>query len=180
MRQIRTQGIILKRKNYGEADRIVTVLTENLGKIQVKAAGVRKIISRRSSHIELLNLSQLTLYKGRGMPVVTEAQTIESFEVIKSDLSTIGIAYYLCELADGLCAEEQENRIAFHLLNNTLHKLTLVADVRNLVREFELSILSHLGFTTSYQTAQNVNTTALIEQILEKKIKTRQIFPYFA
>ena len=62
-RAYKTEAIIIKRRNFGEADRILTILTKNYGKIQVRAPGVRKITSRRSSHIELLNFSSLTLYR---------------------------------------------------------------------------------------------------------------------
>src|SRR3990167_4660571 len=108
MRTYKTEGIIIKRKNFGEADRIITVLTRNHGKIQVKATGVRKIQSRRSSHVELLNHASLFIYKGRGsLPILTEAETIDSFQDIKNDLTKVGFAYHICELIDGLCAENQ-------------------------------------------------------------------------
>ena len=64
MRTHKTEGIIIKRRNYGEADRILTVFTKYNGKIQVKATGIRRIPSRRSAHVELLNYSVLNLYKG--------------------------------------------------------------------------------------------------------------------
>ncbi|MCL5020033.1 MAG: DNA repair protein RecO [Patescibacteria group bacterium] len=93
MRSFKAEGIIIKRKNFGEADRIITVLTRNQGKIQIKAAGVRKIQSRRSPHVELLNHSILFIYKGRGnLPVLTEAQTVNSFQDIKNDLTKTGFA----------------------------------------------------------------------------------------
>ena len=55
MRNFKTEGIIIKRRDYGEADRILTVMTREYGKLKIKAKGVRKITSRRSAHIELLN-----------------------------------------------------------------------------------------------------------------------------
>ncbi|MBI4096902.1 MAG: DNA repair protein RecO, partial [Candidatus Levybacteria bacterium] len=54
MRTFRTEGIIIKRKNFGEADRILTVFTKEYGKLQVKAKGIRRIPSRRSAHVELV------------------------------------------------------------------------------------------------------------------------------
>jgi len=107
MRNLKVDGIILKRKNVGEADRILTVFTKQFGKLSIKAAGVRKIASRRASHIELLNLVQMGLYKGQGMHVLTEAVSTESFSSIKADLTKVGFAYHICELVDGLCPEGQ-------------------------------------------------------------------------
>jgi DNA repair protein RecO (recombination protein O) len=124
MRHLRTEGIVIKRKNYGEADRILTILTRDHGKISVKAAGVRKITSRRSSHIELLNHVAMGLYKAHAFPVLTEAKMIEDFEPIKKDFSKVGLAYHLCELIDGLCPENQENAKVFFLLRNFLTQLS--------------------------------------------------------
>ncbi|GIV45007.1 MAG: hypothetical protein KatS3mg035_2130 [Bacteroidia bacterium] len=83
MRNFKTEGIIIKRRNVLEADRIITVFTREHGKLQIKARGVRRITSKRASHIELLNYAQLSLYKGSSLPILVEAQMIESFSDIK-------------------------------------------------------------------------------------------------
>ena len=79
MRSFRTEGIVIKRSNYSEADRIVTIFTKQSGKITVRATGVRKIASRRSPHLELLNYCIFGLYLGKNMPVLTEVESKESF-----------------------------------------------------------------------------------------------------
>lgn len=129
MRNFRTEGIVIKRKNYGEADRILTLLTKDYGKLSVKATGVRKITSRRSSHIELLNHVAVGLYKGNAFPVLTEAKMIDDFSAIKNDFTKVGLAYHLCELVDGLCPDEQENSKVFFLLRNFLTQLAQNNDV---------------------------------------------------
>ena len=110
MKSFRTEGIVIKRRNFNEADRILTVMTRDYGKMQIKAAGVRRITSRRSAHVELLNHAVLHLYKGNTFSILTEAKVMDDFGPIKSDFGKIGIAYHLCELVDGLCPENQENR----------------------------------------------------------------------
>src|SRR4051812_23196058 len=104
MRTVQVEGIVIKRINYGEADRILTILTRELGKVSIKASGVRKITSRRSPHIELLNYSALTLYTSQKFPVLVEVQSHTNYSEIKSDLNKVGFAYHICELIDGLCA----------------------------------------------------------------------------
>jgi DNA repair protein RecO (recombination protein O) len=123
MRSLKTEGIIIKRKNLGEADRLVTIITPHDGKLIIKATGVRKITSRRSAHIELLNHASLSLYKGKGMHVLTEVKMIDDHSKIKADFTKVGLAYHLCELVDGLCPENQENGNVFYLLKNTLKLL---------------------------------------------------------
>lgn len=174
MRAYKTEGIIIKRKNFGEADRIVTVLTKHQGKIQLKATGVRKITSRRSSHIELLNHSVIYIYKGRGnLSILTEVQTIEDFSSIKDDLVKIGFAYHLCELIDGLCPENQENYAVFSLFSETLKRLSSAEDLVSVIHEFEVELLTLLGFWPNNRPIENTNTQYIIENILERRLKSK-------
>lgn len=179
MRNYKIEGIIIKRRNFNEADRIVTVFTKQQGKIQVKALGVRKISSRRAGHIELLNHSLLSLYRGRNLPILTEAQTIENFSTVKKSLAKVGFAYHICELIDGLCPENQENRSAFFLLENTLRRLSKDDSIGNLIAEFEAALLAHLGFYPRLRLGAALNTQSIIENILERKLKTKQLLSHF-
>lgn len=179
MRHIRTDGIIVKRRNSGEADRILTVFTRALGKVSVKAVGVRKITSKRSSHIELLNSVSMTLYQGRAFPVLMEVQTTNTFPVIKSDLQRIGFAYHICELIDGLCPEHQENDALFSLLEKTLVRLGNDEDPTALVRDFEVSLLSQLGFYDRDTLLNLTDTSRIIESVMERKLKTKQLLHRF-
>src|SRR5581483_11158034 len=133
MRNLKTEGIIIKRRNFGEADRILTVFTKDHGKLQLKAKGVRRITSRRSSHTELLNLTSLYLYQGRNMYLLTEAIVVENFSQLKNDLLSVGFAYHICELIDGLCPENQENQKVFDLLKQTLFALKNDKNLENIV-----------------------------------------------
>ncbi len=181
-RTYKVEGIILKRNNFGEADRILTVLSKESGKISVKAPGVRRIPSRRSSHVELLNLSTLTLYKSSRsfMPLLTEAQTLEDFSSIKKNLRKIGVALYICELVNGLCPENQENRNVFFQLKSTLSALNQTSNVVNLVRNFEEDLLSTLGFWSEAKLLQRQDSRIVMERLLERKLKTIRVMPLFS
>jgi len=176
MRNYKTEGIVIKRRNFGEADRILTIFSKRSGKIQVKAPGVRRITSKRSSHVELLNYCVFGLYEGKKFPVLTEANSMDNFQNIKGNLKKIGLAFHFCELIDGLCAENQENIVAFSLFRSTLNNLSLEDTDPEEVREnFETKLLSILGFLKSDTYPKNFNRTAFIEQILERKLKSRQV-----
>lgn len=179
MRTYKTEGIIIKRRNFGEADRILTVFTKRFGKIQVKAVGVRRITSRRSPHIELLNLSVLSLHKGHNLPILTEAQTIEDFSSIKNNLIKVGFAYHICELIDGLCPENQEQRRVFFLLEDVLGRLEKEDDIVSIIHEFEIELLTILGYYKPSWRSQSVDTTSFIESILERRLKSKRILPRF-
>lgn len=179
MRSFKTEGIVIKRINYNEADRIITVFSKRSGKIKIKAAGVRRITSKRSSHIELLNYSVFGLYQGRNLPVLTEVSSIENFSHIKKDLKKIMAAFHICELIDGLCAENQENLEIFNLLQSTLHRISNEEKLAQSVYKFETELLSILGFH-KINPALKANTKGIIEEILERKLKTRDILPQFS
>ena len=179
MRTFKTEGFIIKRRNSGEADRILTIFSKHYGKMQAKAPGVRKITSKRSPHIELLNLSVFTLYKSSrsSMSIVTEANTLENFSSLKGNLKKIGFSFYICELINNLCAENQENNKVFYLLKDTLVNLENFSSYDLLINEFEERLLTALGFAPEFYSIEN--RKSFIEGILEKKLRARDMIPLF-
>ncbi len=145
MHGIKVEGIILKRRNLGEADRILTVFTLQKGKISVLAKGVRRITSRRAGNIELLNRVLLFLYQAKSFLILTEAQSLQTFQKIKEDLILSTYAYHIIELIDKLTAENQDNRILYKHLVEVLERLEQ-RPRQILIRAFEAKILSNLGF----------------------------------
>lgn len=178
MRYIKLDGIILKRKSIGEADRILTIFSRQFGKMQIKAKGVRKISSKRASHIEPLNTTVMTIYKGQGVPVLLEVQAGEQFSSLKEDLKKLAFAYHICELIDGLCPENQENEKVFELLCETFNKLSIEKDAASLIHGFEIELLSLLGYWSQGSIdLTGAKASYFIESILERKLKTRQLLP---
>lgn len=183
MRSIKTIGIIIKRRDFNEADRLLTVYTKEFGKIQIKAQGVRRITSRRSSHIEQLNYTELSLYKGRSLHTLTEAQMITTFPAIKENLAKTGLAYHICELIDGLCPENQEQSQLFFLLKKTLDKLEISEpnDMAVLIHEFEIELLTSLGYWHDLpEASRTLDTHQFIENILERKLRSHRVFEEIA
>lgn len=177
MRTFKTTGIVIKRRNTGEADRILTVYTRDQGKIVVKAKGVRKITSKRSSHIEPLNISVMTLYKGEGMHILMEVDTINSHSSIKNNLPRVSMAYHICELIDSLCPEGQEQPEVFELLVQMLRDLSEKEKIGKAIHVFEIQLLTLLGYTTATHDLTGAKASFFIESILERKLKSRQIIP---
>lgn len=145
MAGFKTEGIVLKRKDFGEADRVLTIFSKDKGKIAVVAKGVRRITSRRAGNVELLNRVVVYLHQGKGMPVLTEATSLETYQKIKGDLTLSTYAYHIIELVDKLTAENQENPRLYTELVEVLKRLE--KNPRQiLIRAFEVKILSVLGF----------------------------------
>lgn len=177
MRSYKIEGIIIKRAISGEADRIITVMTKTQGKIRINAVGVRKISSRRSSHVELLNHVNMTLYKAKQLPILTEIVTLDNFSGIKSDLKKVGFAYHVCELIDSLCPENQENRQIYDSLLVLLTESFMKQSVGVDVGSFQTRLLTLLGYWPEDKRLTPVQSSHVIENILERKLKARQILP---
>lgn len=150
-RVYRTHAVVLRRRDYADADRILTIFTPRLGKKEVIAHGVRKTSSRKAGHLELFAHSNLMIAHGRTWDVVTEAVIVESFRHLRDNLDQIGQASYLAELADRFTEIDNENEPVWDLLLIALRELDAHAgepgfDARVLLRWFELHLLSVAGF----------------------------------
>ena len=110
-------------------------------------------------------------------PILLEAQVYEDFSEIKRDLQKIGIAFHICELVDGLCPEGQENEAVFNLLMNTLADLLRTKDLISLIHDFEVELLTLLGYWHgSNEVSAKLDTDYLIESIIERRLKSKRIF----
>ncbi len=177
MKNFKTEGVVIRRRNYKDQDRVLTIFTKTHGKIFVRGTGVRKITSRRAGHIELLNHGVFTLYQGNSYPILTEAITINNFAEIKNNMDKIPPSYHLCEIVDGLCPENQENMEVFELLVDTLDRLSdNQNNIEKIVADFEVSLLSLLGYWNKQQFAQAFDSEQFIENILERRLKSLRIF----
>jgi len=145
-RVYKTEAIVLKRTNLGEADSIITFYTPNLGKIRAVAKGVRRPKSKLGGHLDLLTQSSLLLAQGQNLDIITQSQTIESFLPLRSDLWRTSCAIYLLELVDQFTAEQVENYPIYKLLQTTLLWLCEAHSSELVLRYFELHLLSHLGY----------------------------------
>jgi len=144
-RVYKTEAIVLKHINLGEADRILTLYTPNYGKLRVAAKGVRKPKSRLGGHVELLTRSAMLLAQGRNLDIVTQSQTIDSFLPLRSDLWKTSCALYMAELVDSFTEEQDENYPLYRLFIDALHWLES-ADEGLTLRYFEIHLINYLGY----------------------------------
>ncbi len=145
-RLYRVQAIILKRTDVGEADRLLTLLTPDRGKLRAVAKGARKPSSRKTGHVELFNHASLLIAVGRDLDIVTQADTLEAFMPLRSNLDRLGYAYYFAELVDRFSEEESENRPVYDLTLRALHWLETTPHLPRTARYFELHLLDALGY----------------------------------
>ena len=144
-----TEAIVIKKTKLGEADRILTFYTPELGKVQAVAKGVRRPKSKLSGHLELLTHSTVMLTKGRSLDTIIGSQTIEGFLPLKSDLELCACALYGTELVNQFGVDRQENRSLFNLLLTMMRELSREENHQThgtLMRYFDIHLLLAVGY----------------------------------
>lgn len=142
----RAEAIVLKRHDYGEADRILTVYTRERGKIAIIAKGVRRIASRKAGHVELFTHAQMLLAEGRNLDVLTQVEMIDAFPRLRDDLVRMTYAYHIAEIVDRFEQDDHASPATFQLLRDSLSALGDVDDPSVVARYFELRYLSFIGY----------------------------------
>lgn len=148
-RTLRTDAVILRRQDYGEADRLLVLLTAGHGKVRALAKGARKPIARKAGHLELYALVDMQLARGRTWYHIREAETREPFLALREDLVRSTYASHFVELIDRFTGEHDASRAEFDLLVSSLERLCTDADPRTVARYFELGLLRLAGFAPS-------------------------------
>ncbi|MBN1644173.1 MAG: DNA repair protein RecO [Dehalococcoidales bacterium] len=150
-RDYQTEAVIIKKTKLGEADRILTLYTPDLGKIQAVAKGVRRPKSKMAGHLELLTHSQVNLSRGRNLDTITGSQTINAFLPLKTDLWLTSYGLYVIELVNQFTADHIEDEDLFRLLIDTLQSLSETNNRELLLRYFEIHLLESSGYRPQLQ-----------------------------
>jgi len=147
-RVYKTEAIVLRTMDLGEADRVLTVLTPRLGKLRVIAKGVRRPRSRIGGALQPFSDVQLVLAVGRTWDVVTSSSLEDPHLGLRNDLHSTAAAWYVVELADRFSEGAADSHEAFRLLAQALSALDAGGEVAREVvaRWFELALLDATGF----------------------------------
>jgi DNA repair protein RecO (recombination protein O) len=119
----RDRGIVLRSIKLGEADRIVTFLTEGRGKVRAVAKGIRKPKSRFGARLEPTSHVALQLYEGRNLDVVTQAETIDANRPLREEYESFAQAIAMLEAVDHVAQERQANIALYRMLAGALRTL---------------------------------------------------------
>lgn len=122
--RLNTNGLILKEQNIGETDKLVTVLTADLGVIKAFVRGAKSVKSKKQSATGLLCYSKLTLYDGRDAYIIDEAQAIEVFFGLRNDIEKLALGQYFAELAFELSPKETNANEYLRVVLNSLYFLS--------------------------------------------------------
>jgi len=144
MKSLKTRGIVIKRRVFGEADRILTILTPGQGKIEAIAKGSRKLNSKLGGHIELYYVSDWILAEGRTWQIVTSADTVQDFPLLRQSLETVKEASHVAHLVARLLPDGEPHREVYNLLEEVLGAIRPGSSPL-VLRQFEWQLLGAIG-----------------------------------
>ena len=145
MKQLVTTAIILSRTDFGEADRILTVLTPEYGKLRLLAKGVRRVKSKLAGGIELFSISTVTFVKGRGeIGTLVSTRLDKHYAHIVEDLQRIMLGYDLIKKLNKVTEDEPEPEY-FELLHQTFEALDEATIPLPLIRFWFSAQIQRLG-----------------------------------
>jgi DNA repair protein RecO (recombination protein O) len=150
-RVYKSPAIVLRQRKLGETDKIITLYTAEYGKVEAVAKGVRRVKSRLAGNVEPLTHGAFLLARGRNLDIITQIQSIESFQPLHDDLGRLSHALYAAELLDRATEEREENFALYRLLLDTLRRLTTRDDLERTLRYYEMAVLGQLGYKPEVQ-----------------------------
>ncbi len=149
----RTEGIVLKTRNLGEADRIVTFYSPDRGKARAVARGARRPRSRFVSSTQMFAHADFLVFSGKSLDNISQVEVKTSFPRLHDDLVKLAFASYAAELLDAMAEEgggadggDEGSAEVFGLLLSYLHALSAARDPEMTTRAFEIKLASILGY----------------------------------
>jgi len=167
------EGVVIKKSNFSEADKIVTIFTKEFGKITVLAKGLRRLTSKRSGSLDLFSHVKGSHVAGRGnLPTLTEVILINQHAAWKKHFGRISIAYRLAEVVDKLTADSQPHPQTYDLF---LSHLTNISYLKNNWEQeldnWTLGLLASLGFL-DIKSPLNMDLQDFIEDLADRPLKS--------
>lgn len=139
------QAIVLRSYPFGDADRVVVLISPNNGKIRTVAKGVRKTKSRFGGRLEPFTHVDLVLYEGRNLDTITQVAIVEPFRKLRQDLNSVIAAGLMVEAVDAVAQEEESSMRLFLLLQRGLKALDAGLYTGDLITSFLLKLADVVG-----------------------------------
>lgn len=166
----KTKGIILGSRPFEEAGKLVTIFTSDYGKIRVIAKGAKRPTSKFGGRIETFSLLDLLIAEGRNLDILSQCETIESFQKLRENAESIATGIYFIRIIDAATVDRQKNPNLFKLLAYSLKKLKDGEGVAVAVRFFEVNFLRVEGIFRA-----NMTPDILIGEHLDVDVRAWKI-----
>lgn len=138
-------GIVLRSYPFGEADKIVVLLSPLHGKLRTVAKGVRKTKSRFGARLESFMEVDVVLYEGRNLDLITQAELRTAFPALRSDLAAVSAASTMAEVVDAVAQENEPSIALYELFRTGLTALDAGSTSTDVLTAFLLQLLQVQG-----------------------------------
>jgi DNA repair protein RecO (recombination protein O) len=172
-RSYTSEGIVLGRKNYGEADRIISVFSKDHGRISLMAKGIRRPKSKKRGHLEIFSLLNFQAISGHGIDTIIEADIVDDFKEIRKSLPKVSLAYYFMEVVGKITHESEKNQELFELISESLYRLKLESKLKQLRLDFIQRLLTLMGYWPEGQKLPNADK--VLEEVIERQIYSERV-----
>lgn len=141
-------ALVLSRRDFREFDQIISVYTEEFGKMDLLARGVKKIISKNSAHLEPFSLVEIEVAQGKEIDHLTKVVPVEYFKNIREDLQKSLVAGYVVNFVNIIFKAGEADKKVFDLLVNWFVFVNLKSTILNLklLDNFMIELLQMLGY----------------------------------
>lgn len=134
------QGFVIKKTDIGEYDQIVTLYTKEFGKVTGIAKSVKKNSSKQAGHLDVFNLVDFIFVTGKNYPIITNAQSVETFSGIKSDLAKNVIGFFILEMVENLVYDHDRDAVFWNFLIEKLEELEKIGNSNGSLKKFFLDL----------------------------------------
>jgi DNA repair protein RecO (recombination protein O) len=162
-------GIVLKRSNLGETDRLVTLITQEQGKITCVAKGVRKLNSSKRAYLEPANIVKAHLVRTKGMPLLVQARLLDDASLAKRGLGKIRQLTQILEIYDKLFVEDEIDPRTYRLMLEI--RQALIEHKTAKIRSHLGQLLLQLGYPTP-DSSKHISVLEYVQEIAERPMKS--------
>lgn len=142
----RIEGIVIRSTDYGEGNKILTLLTDKAGKVGVMARGAKKARSRHASLAQPFTHGEFVFFRNSGIGTLNAGEIIEPFQRLREDLDLAAYASYAAELCDRALQDEEAGEFMFQQLKACFTGLVEGKDPEVVLNLFEMKILQMAGY----------------------------------
>ena len=162
MKLLKVKGVVIKEIPYKDNDKIITLMTDKLGKISCMAKGAKKTNSALLASCQLLVYSEFVLYKGTNFYHINSAETIDTFYSLRTDYDKLQKAYEITKVLNSLVVENEDTENILSLYLNSLYVISKdMLKFDYIMSIFKLKMLVLLGYSPSIVTCSNCNKRML-------------------
>ncbi len=166
-----TKGIVLKRVNVGETDRIINLLTQEYGKMTCVAKGVRKLKSSNRAYLEPGNLIKAFMIQTKSLPLLTQATLIDDCSRMKQTLGSFRQLSQMLEIFEKLFVEQELEPEIFAKALELRKKISSSTASGSYIKEALTEIITGLGFQDP-KDSKYLTITDYISALSDRKMKS--------